>query len=85
MSLVVIDADAHSTGTVQVYNPTTNTWTLAPALPIAVNHNAAAVVGGKLYSFGAGQDKRLLMIPTTTPGLPELPAITCTAEPPRWE
>jgi N-acetylneuraminic acid mutarotase len=48
------DADAHSTGTVQVYNPTTDTWTLAQALPIAVNHNAAAVVGGKLYSFGAG-------------------------------
>ncbi len=27
---------------------------LAQALPIAVNHNAAAVVAGKLYSFGAG-------------------------------
>ena len=48
------DAGSHSTGMVQVYNPTTNTWTLAPALPIAVNHNAAAVMGGKLYSFGAG-------------------------------
>jgi hypothetical protein len=48
------DAGAHSTATVQVYNPTTDTWTLAQALPIAVNHNAAAVVGGKLYSFGAG-------------------------------
>jgi N-acetylneuraminic acid mutarotase len=48
------DADAHSTSTVQVYNPTTNTWTFAHALPVAVNHNAAAVVAGKLYSFGAG-------------------------------
>src|SRR4029077_19091511 len=48
------DADAHSTGTVQVYNPITDTWTFAQALPIAVNHNAAAVVEGKLYSFGAG-------------------------------
>jgi N-acetylneuraminic acid mutarotase len=47
------DAGAHSTGTVQVYNPTTNTWTSAQTLPIADNHNAAAVVGGKLYSFGA--------------------------------
>ena len=48
------DAGAHSTATVQVYNPTTDTWTLAQSLPIAVNHNAAAVAGGKLYSFGAG-------------------------------
>ena len=28
------DADAHSTGTVQVYNPTTNTWSLARAQAI---------------------------------------------------
>jgi len=48
------DADAHSTRTLQVYNPTTDTWTLARPLPVAVNHNAAAVVEGKLYSFGAG-------------------------------
>src|SRR2546429_9684394 len=48
------DADAHSTATVQVYDPTTDTWTLAQALPIAVNHNAAAVAGGKLYKIGAG-------------------------------
>ena len=43
-----------STDTVQVYHPTTDTWTFAHALPYAVNHNAAAVAGGKLYSFGAG-------------------------------
>src|SRR2546430_14286751 len=48
------DADAHSTATVQVYNPITDTWTLAQALPIAVNHNAAAVAGGKIFRFRAG-------------------------------
>jgi N-acetylneuraminic acid mutarotase len=39
---------------VQVYNPTTDTWTSAHPLPYPVNHNAAAVAGGNLYSFGAG-------------------------------
>lgn len=57
------DADAHSTGTVQVYNPTTNAWTLAQALPMAVNHNAAAIVGGKLYSFGAGAGQTFVYDP----------------------
>src|SRR5439155_1448475 len=59
------DADAHSTGTVQVYNPTTDTWTLAQALPIAVNHNAAAVAGGKLYSFGAGVGETFVYDPNS--------------------
>src|SRR5438552_17991750 len=59
------DADAHSTATVQVYNPTTDTWTLAQALPIAVNHNAAAVAGGKLYSFGAGVGETLVYDPSS--------------------
>ena len=57
------DANAHSTGTVQVYNPITDTWTFAQALPIAVNHNAAAVVGGKLYSFGAGAGQTFVYDP----------------------
>jgi N-acetylneuraminic acid mutarotase len=48
------DADGHSTDTVLVYNPTTSTWTSAHPLPFGVNHNAAAVAGGLLYSFGAG-------------------------------
>jgi N-acetylneuraminic acid mutarotase len=48
------DAGGRSTATVQVYNPTTNTWSSAYAIPYAVNHNSAAVAGGKLYSFGAG-------------------------------
>jgi N-acetylneuraminic acid mutarotase len=43
------DAFRASTATVQVYNPTTNTWTLAHPLPFPVNHNAAAVAGGNLY------------------------------------
>ncbi|OLA99104.1 MAG: hypothetical protein AUH08_12545, partial [Verrucomicrobia bacterium 13_2_20CM_54_12] len=59
------DADAHSTATVQVYNPTTDTWTLAQALPIAVNHNAAAVAGGKIYSFGAGVGETFVYDPNS--------------------
>jgi N-acetylneuraminic acid mutarotase len=43
-----------STTTVQVYNPAANTWAFARPLPYRVNHNSAAVAGGKLYSFGAG-------------------------------
>jgi N-acetylneuraminic acid mutarotase len=43
-----------STTSVQVYNPATDTWALAHSLPHVVNHNSAAVAGGKLYSFGAG-------------------------------
>ena len=48
------DENRGSTATVQVYNPTTDRWALAHLLPYAVNHNAAAVAGGRLYSFGAG-------------------------------
>jgi N-acetylneuraminic acid mutarotase len=48
------DVGGNSTATVQVYNPTTDTWASAHPLPYAVNHNSAAVAGGKLYSFGAG-------------------------------
>jgi N-acetylneuraminic acid mutarotase len=48
------DEFGNSTATVEAYNPVTNTWSFAHSLPFAVNHNAAAVAGGKLYSFGAG-------------------------------
>jgi N-acetylneuraminic acid mutarotase len=48
------DAAGASTATVQVYDPTTDTWALAHPLPYAVNHNSAAVAGERLYSFGAG-------------------------------
>ena len=52
-----------STATVQVYDPTTNTWTLAHPLPYVVNHNAAAVAGGNLYSFGAGAGETFVYNP----------------------
>jgi Kelch motif. len=48
------DQNGNSTALVQVYDPLTNTWTSAHPLPYVVNHNAAAVAGGNLYSFGAG-------------------------------
>ena len=52
-----------STATVQVYDPTTNTWTLAHPLPYVVNHNAAAVAAGNLYSFGAGAGETFVYNP----------------------
>src|SRR6266487_1426068 len=48
------DENRSSTATVQVYNPSTNSWASAHPIPYAVNHNSAAVAGGRLYSFGAG-------------------------------
>jgi len=41
-----------NTNNVEVYDPQTNTWSSAANLPIATNHNAAAVAAGKLYAFG---------------------------------
>src|SRR5262245_40983056 len=46
------DTQGESTATVEVYDPRTNTWRGAAALPIATNHNAAATVNGRLYAFG---------------------------------
>jgi N-acetylneuraminic acid mutarotase len=46
------DEAGTSTGTVQVYDPATDTWDEAASLPIANNHGAAAVAGGTLYAFG---------------------------------
>ena len=48
------DENRSSAATVEVYNPTTDTWAFAHPLLFAVNHSAAAVAGGLLYSFGAG-------------------------------
>ena len=48
------DETTMSTPTVEVYDPATDTWAFAHPLPFAVNHNAAAVAAGRLYSFGAG-------------------------------
>jgi N-acetylneuraminic acid mutarotase len=58
------DESRNSTATVQVYNPATNTWTSAHPLPFPVNHNAAAVAGGKLYSFGAGAGQTFVYNPS---------------------
>jgi N-acetylneuraminic acid mutarotase len=57
------DENRGSTATVQVYNPTTDRWALAHLLPYAVNHNAAAVAGGRLYSFGAGGEETFVYNP----------------------
>jgi hypothetical protein len=73
-----------STTSVQVYNPATDTWALAHPLPYVVNHNSAAVAGGKLYSFGAG-GRCLFTIRTTTLGARSLPPIMYTATLRRWE
>ena len=53
----------NSTATVEVYDPISDTWAFAHALPYAVNHNAAAVAGGKLYSFGAGAGETFVYNP----------------------
>ncbi len=57
------DEMRRSTATVEVYNPTTDTWALARPLPFTVNHNAAAVVAGRLYSFGAGAGETFVYNP----------------------
>ena len=57
------DENGNSTVTVQIYNPTTDTWTSAHSLPYAVNHNGAAVAGGNLYSFGAGAGETFVYNP----------------------
>ena len=44
------DASRASAANVQVYNPTTDTWTSAHPLPYPVNHNAAAVAGGASWA-----------------------------------
>src|SRR5215510_15562696 len=49
-----------NTNTVDVYDPQTNTWSSAAPLPIATNHNAAAVAAGKLYAFGGTSNRAFL-------------------------
>ena len=46
------DSSGTPTNIVEVYDPTTNTWTSANPIPRALHHNSAAVAAGKLYSFG---------------------------------
>jgi uncharacterized protein (TIGR03437 family) len=54
-----------STNTVDVYDPQTNTWSSATNLPIANNHNAAAVAAGKLYAFGGLSNRAFVYNPQT--------------------
>ncbi len=44
--------DQQSLATHEVYNPVTNSWQMAAALPTARGSIAAAVLNGKLYIFG---------------------------------
>jgi N-acetylneuraminic acid mutarotase len=46
------DSSGTPTNIVEVYDPTTNTWSSAHPIPRALHHNSAAVAAGKLYSFG---------------------------------
>lgn len=45
-----------ATSTVEIYDPGTNLWNVAPALPTARMGLMAAVVNGKLYAIGGRSD-----------------------------
>lgn len=49
--------DQATANTVEVYDPTTDRWSLAAPLPEGRNHPAAAVVGDRFYVLG-GDDSR---------------------------
>ena len=49
------DSSGRPTNIVEVYDPTTNTWTSAHPIPVALHHNSAAVAA-ELYSFGGPFD-----------------------------
>ena len=51
------DTNGNSADTVEVYHPQTDTWRSAASLPIATNHNAAAVAAGTLYAFGGTSNR----------------------------
>jgi uncharacterized protein (TIGR03437 family) len=51
------NASGGNTNTVEVYDPNTNQWATAAPLPIATNHNAAAVVNNRLYAFGGTSNR----------------------------
>ena len=55
-SIAGIAGNFVGTDNVDVYNPTTDTWTSVAPIPILNHHNCAAVAAGKLYAFG-GQSK----------------------------
>src|SRR6266699_528347 len=54
------DSSGMSSDSVEIYDPETDSWSSAGRLPIATNHNAAAVAAGKLYAF-AGTSKRVFV------------------------
>jgi uncharacterized protein (TIGR03437 family) len=60
-----------NTNNVDVYDPQTNTWAAAAFLPIATNHNAAAVVQGRLYAFG-GTSNRVFVYNAQNNSWPEV-------------
>ena len=45
-------ADETSTDDVDLYDPSSDSWSRMPDLPVEVNHAAAASAGGKLYVVG---------------------------------
>jgi N-acetylneuraminic acid mutarotase len=45
-------ADGTTTDDADFYDPTSDTWSRLPDLPVAVNHAMGASVGGKLYVVG---------------------------------
>jgi N-acetylneuraminic acid mutarotase len=45
-------ADGSSANTVEVYDPSTDRWTMAAPLPQGLNHPVAAVAGGRFYVLG---------------------------------
>jgi hypothetical protein len=49
-----VDGYASPRATVQVYDPTTNTWATKNNFPVAGGFGSAAVYGGRLYVCGAG-------------------------------
>ncbi len=57
------NSSAGNTNNVYVYDPESNTWTNAAVLPIATNHNAAAVAAGKLYAFGGTSNRTFVYNP----------------------
>jgi N-acetylneuraminic acid mutarotase len=50
-----IDADRKGSDLMEVYDPDTDTWSTAAALPLKMHHLGAAAVDGKLYVLGGYQ------------------------------
>ena len=48
--------EALRTASLQVYNLTTNTWSMRKALPLATAYNIASFINGKLYTTGGFGD-----------------------------